>query len=90
MAKERLDNLLVARGLATSREQAKRRIMAGEVYVNGQKEDKAGSAFSEDALIEWRGDPLPYVSRGGLKLKKAIDTFGLDLAGLTCMDIGAK
>lgn len=90
MAKERLDNLLVARGLASSREQAKRRIMAGEVYVNGQKEDKAGSAFSEDALIEWRGDPLPYVSRGGLKLKKAVDTFGLDLAGLTCMDIGAS
>ncbi|MBO4290063.1 MAG: TlyA family RNA methyltransferase [Lachnospiraceae bacterium] len=90
MAKERLDNLLMARGLAASREQAKRRIMAGEVYVNGQKEDKAGSAFPEDALIEWRGDPLPYVSRGGLKLKKAIDTFGLDLSGLTCMDIGAS
>ena len=90
MAKERLDNLLVLRGLAASREQAKRRIMAGEVYVNGQKEDKAGSAFAEDALIEWRGDPLPYVSRGGLKLKKAVDTFGLDLTGLVCMDIGAS
>ena len=90
MAKDRLDNLLVARGLAASREQAKRKIMAGEVYVNGQKEDKAGSAFAEDALIEWRGDPLPYVSRGGLKLKKAVDTFGLDLTGLTCMDIGAS
>ncbi len=90
MSRERLDSLVTARGLAASREQAKRRIMAGEIYVNGQKEDKAGSLFAPDVQIEWRGDPLPYVSRGGLKLKKAVDTFGLDLKGLVCMDIGAS
>ena len=72
MAKERLDVLLVNRGLAVSREKAKAVIMSGCVYVDGQKEDKAGSTFPEEAQIEVRGNTLKYVSRGGLKLEKAI------------------
>ena len=73
--KERLDVLLVKRNLAASREKAKAVIMAGEVYVDNQKEDKAGSMFEETAKIEVRGNTLPYVSRGGLKLEKAIPNF---------------
>ena len=89
--KERLDVLLVERGLASSREKAKVLIMAGEVYVNGQKEDKAGSTFdTEKSEIEVRGKVLPYVSRGGLKLEKALKVFPINLNGKVCMDIGAS
>ena len=73
--KERLDVLLVKRNLAPSREKAKAVIMAGSVYVDGQKEDKAGSMFPETASITVRGHELPYVSRGGLKLEKALQVF---------------
>jgi 23S rRNA (cytidine1920-2'-O)/16S rRNA (cytidine1409-2'-O)-methyltransferase len=88
--KERLDVLLVTRGLQESREKAKRTIMAGIVYVNGQKEDKAGAVFPEDCEIEIRGSVLKYVSRGGLKLEKAIHEFGVDPSGKVCIDIGAS
>lgn len=88
--KERLDVLLVQRGLASSREKAKALIMSGIVYVDGQKEDKAGTAFDGSADIEVRGHTLPYVSRGGLKLEKAVANFGLDLKGKICMDVGAS
>lgn len=90
MKKERLDILLVERGLAESREKAKRSIMAGIVYVNGEKEDKAGSSFPADAEIELRGSSLRYVSRGGLKLEKAIREFGVSPEGKVCIDIGAS
>lgn len=89
--KERLDVLLVKKGLAPSREKAKAVIMAGSVYVDGQKEDKAGSVFDEEsAQIEVRGHALPYVSRGGLKLEKALKAFPIMLTDKICMDIGAS
>ena len=88
--KERLDVLLVKRNLAESREKAKALIMSGNVYVNGQKEDKAGTTFEETAPIEVRGSTLKYVSRGGLKLEKAMDRFGVRLDGKVCMDVGAS
>ena len=88
--KERLDILLVNRNLAPSREKAKAIIMAGIVYVNGQKEDKPGAAFDMTADIQVRGSTLPYVSRGGLKLEKAVDCFGVELEGKICMDVGAS
>ena len=88
--KERLDVLLVNLGLADSREKAKRLIMEGIVYVNGQKEDKPGQSFDIYAPIEVRGNTLPYVSRGGLKLEKAVKCFELDLQDKVCMDIGAS
>ena len=88
--KKRLDILVTERGLAESREKAKTFIMAGQVYVDGQKADKPGDTFSEDAAVEVRGKGLPYVSRGGLKLEKAMREFGLQLQGRTCMDIGAS
>ena len=89
--KERLDVLLVKKGLAPSREKAKAVIMAGSVYVDGQKEDKAGSVFDEEsAQIEVRGHVLPYVSRGGLKLEKALKVFPITLTNKICMDIGAS
>ena len=88
--KERLDILLVKRGLAPSREKAKTMIMEGNVYVNEQKEDKAGSMFSEQVQIEVRGKTLKYVSRGGLKLEKAIEQFAITLEHKICMDIGAS
>lgn len=88
--KERLDILLVNRNLAPSREKAKAIIMAGIVYVNGQKEDKPGAAFDMTADILVRGSTLPYVSRGGLKLEKAVDCFGVELEGKICMDVGAS
>lgn len=88
--KERLDVLLVKRNLAESREKAKALIMSGIVYVNGQKEDKAGTTFEETAPIEVRGSTLKYVSRGGLKLEKAMDCFGVRLDGKICMDVGAS
>jgi 23S rRNA (cytidine1920-2'-O)/16S rRNA (cytidine1409-2'-O)-methyltransferase len=88
--KERLDVLLVKKGLAPSREKAKIMIMEGNVFVAGQREDKAGSTFPEDAVIEVRGSSLKYVSRGGLKLEKALASFPIDLNGCVCMDIGAS
>ena len=88
--KERLDVLLVNRGLAQSREKAKAIIMSGIVYVDNEKEDKAGAAFPDTALIEIRGTTLKYVSRGGLKLEKAMDCFGVELRGKVCMDVGSS
>jgi 23S rRNA (cytidine1920-2'-O)/16S rRNA (cytidine1409-2'-O)-methyltransferase len=88
--KERLDVLLVNAGLAPSREKAKAIIMAGCVYVNGQKEDKAGASFDEKAQIEVKGSTLKYVSRGGLKLEKAMQNFDISLEGKVCMDVGAS
>ncbi len=89
--KERLDVLIVKNNLAESREKAKAIIMSGIVYVNGVKEDKAGAAFDSDtAQIEVRGSTLKYVSRGGLKLEKALEVFPIDLTGATAMDIGAS
>ena len=88
--KKRLDLLMVERALAPSREKAKAYIMSGDVYVDGQKEDKAGTMFKEDVKIEVRGNTLPYVSRGGLKLEKAMNNFGVSLDGKVCMDVGAS
>ena len=88
--KERLDVLLVKKNLAESREKAKPVIMAGIVYVDDQKEDKAGSMFEETAKIEVRGSTLKYVSRGGLKLEKAMTHFGVTLDQKICMDVGAS
>ena len=88
--KKRLDLLMMERALAPSREKAKAYIMAGNVYVDGQKEDKAGTMFQETVKIEVRGNTLPYVSRGGLKLEKAMNHFGVELDGRVCMDVGAS
>lgn len=88
--KERLDILMVSRGLAASREKAKAVIMAGDVLVDGQREDKAGTMFPDTVEITVKGNPLPYVSRGGLKLEKAMTHFGLVLEGRVCMDVGAS
>lgn len=88
--KQRLDVLLVEKGLAPSREKAKAIIMAGIVYVDGNKEDKAGTTFPENAVIEVKGKTLPYVSRGGLKLEKAMQKFPITLDGKVCMDVGSS
>ncbi len=88
--KERLDVLMVNRSLAESREKAKAIIMSGNVFVDGQREDKAGSTFHEEVRIEVRGNPLRYVSRGGLKLEKAIARYGITLADKICMDVGSS
>jgi 23S rRNA (cytidine1920-2'-O)/16S rRNA (cytidine1409-2'-O)-methyltransferase len=88
--KKRLDILVFERGLAESREKAKAIIMSGEVYVNNQKADKCGQSYSEDVEIEFRGKAPKYVSRGGLKLEKAINNFSIDLSGKITMDIGAS
>ena len=88
--KERSDVLLCNLGLAPSREKAKAIIMAGQVYVNGQKEDKAGAQFDLYANIEVRGNTLKYVSRGGLKLEKSMDAFHIDLTDKVCMDVGSS
>lgn len=88
--KERLDVLLVKRNLAGSREKAKAIIMSGIVYVDGQKEDKAGTTFPEDVQIEVRGHTLPYVSRGGLKLEKALKCFDVSVEGKVCTDVGSS
>ena len=90
--KQRLDILLVEQGLAASREKAKAMIMSGVVFVNGQREDKAGSTFDEKvaATIEIHGSTLRYVSRGGLKLEKAVEQFGFSLKDKVCMDVGAS
>ena len=89
--KERLDVLLVNMGLAPSREKAKALIMAGEVFVDGNREDKAGASFNPEGInIEVRSKQLKYVSRGGFKLEKAMDVWGIDLSGKVCMDIGSS
>jgi 23S rRNA (cytidine1920-2'-O)/16S rRNA (cytidine1409-2'-O)-methyltransferase len=88
--KIRLDVALTERNLIESREKGKALIMAGKVYVNGQKATKAGAVVTDDDNIEIRGDKLPFVSRGGLKLDKAIHTFNIDLKDKICMDIGAS
>lgn len=88
--KERLDVLLVKGGYAPSREKAKAIIMGGNVFVNNVREDKAGSTFDEKAVIEVRGNTLKYVSRGGLKLEKAMDNFNVIPEGKICMDVGAS
>ena len=89
--KERLDVILVEQGYAPSREKAKAIIMSGAVFVNGQREDKAGSTFDlTKCKLEVRGSTLKYVSRGGLKLEKAMQTWAFPLEGKTCMDVGAS
>lgn len=89
--KQRLDVMLVEQGFATSREKAKAIIMSGIVFVDGQREDKAGTTFdSEKVKLEVKGHTLKYVSRGGLKLEKAMDRFGVQLEGKVCMDVGAS
>jgi 23S rRNA (cytidine1920-2'-O)/16S rRNA (cytidine1409-2'-O)-methyltransferase len=87
---ERLDIYLYRTGLAESRERARAYILAGIVYVNGERADKAGFAVPQEENVEVRGNTLPYVSRGGLKLEKALQAFNVNLAGLVCMDIGAS
>ena len=88
--KKRLDVLMVEQGLAPSREKAKALIMAGQVYCQEEKCDKAGMTLPEDAILTVKGQGLKYVSRGGLKLEKGIREFGFDLSGCVCMDIGAS
>lgn len=88
--KKRLDVLVFEKGFAESREKAKAIIMAGEIYVDNQKADKCGQSYNEDVNIEFRGTAPKYVSRGGLKLEKAINNFYLDLKGKVTMDIGAS
>lgn len=89
--KERLDVILVKQGFAPSREKAKAVLMAGNVFVNGQREDKAGTTFDESRIqIEVKGSSLKYVSRGGLKLEKAMAEFPISLTHTVCMDIGAS
>lgn len=88
--KERLDVLLVKRGLAESREKAKAIIMSGNVFVKEQREDKAGSTFDSEVPIQVRGNLMPYVSRGGYKLEKAVEQWGIALQGKVCMDVGSS
>ena len=88
--KERLDVLLVKRGLAESREKAKAIIMTGNVFVKDQREDKAGSTFEPDVAIEVRGTPMKYVSRGGYKLEKAVELWQVPLQDKVCMDVGSS
>ncbi len=89
--KERLDVILVRQGYAASREKAKALLMAGNVFVDNQREDKAGTLFDESKIkIEVKGRPLPYVSRGGLKLERALGQFPIVLQDKVCMDIGAS
>lgn len=90
MKKLRLDQIVFDRGHAESREKAKALIMAGAVFVNGEKQTKPGTPVSDDAEIEVRGEKLPFVSRGGLKLQKALQVFPIDPTGLTCIDCGAS
>ena len=90
MKKVRLDQLVFDQGLSESRERAKAIIMSGVVYVNGQRADKPGAQVAPDAKIEVRGNTLPYVSRGGFKLEKALRVFPIDPTGLTCIDCGAS
>jgi len=89
MSKQRLDTLLVARGLADNKSRAQAAIMAGEVTVNGKVMTKAGNPVPEDAEVEMK-EKMPYVSRGGLKLAHALQEFGIDAKGLVCLDVGAS
>jgi 23S rRNA (cytidine1920-2'-O)/16S rRNA (cytidine1409-2'-O)-methyltransferase len=88
--KKRLDQLLVERGLAESRAKAQAAIMAGLVFSNEKRLDKPGTSVAEDLALEVRGQPHPWVSRGGLKLAHAIEAFGIDVAGKTAIDVGAS
>lgn len=88
--KRRIDALITERGLADSREKAKRFVMAGLVFVDGERCEKPGTIVAEDVQIELRGEDCPYVSRGGLKLEAALNTFEIDVAGLICLDIGSS
>lgn len=90
MAKVRLDQRVFELGYADSREKAKALIMAGQIYVDGQKQSKAGTPVADDAAVEFRGEKLRYVSRGGLKLEKALSVFSIDPAGCDCIDCGAS
>lgn len=90
MAKKRLDQLVVEYGIAESREKAKALIMAGQIYADNQKADKPGTTYGDDVKIELRGNKLKYVSRGGLKLEKAMTAFRLNLDGKITMDVGAS
>ncbi|HEY8041415.1 MAG TPA: TlyA family RNA methyltransferase [Polyangiaceae bacterium] len=90
MAKARLDQLLVTRGLAPSRARAQAIVLAGDVFVGGARVDKAGALVPADAVVEVRGADHPYVSRGGVKLAGALDAFGLDVRDLGCLDLGAS
>ena len=89
MSKQRLDTLLVARGLADNKSRAQAAIMAGEVTVNGKVMTKAGNPVPEDAEVEMK-EKMPYVSRGGLKLAHALQEFGIDAKGMVCLDVGAS
>ena len=88
--KTRLDVYLTEQGYFPTREKSRAAIMEGLVFVAGQRSDKAGNMISEDAHIEIKGDVCPYVSRGGYKLEKALDVFGIDVRGLSCIDIGSS
>jgi 23S rRNA (cytidine1920-2'-O)/16S rRNA (cytidine1409-2'-O)-methyltransferase len=90
MAKVRVDQLLVDRGLAESRAKAQALVLAGSVYVREQRVDKPGTAIPADSALEVRGEKLPYVSRGGVKLAGALDAFAVDPRGLSCLDVGAS
>lgn len=88
--KQRIDILMVEKGLVSSRERAQAEIMAGNVFVNGQRADKAGEKYNVQVNVEVRGEAIPYVSRGGLKLEKALASFNINLDGKVCIDIGAS
>jgi 23S rRNA (cytidine1920-2'-O)/16S rRNA (cytidine1409-2'-O)-methyltransferase len=90
MPKVRIDQLLVARGLAPSRQRAQAVVLAGEVFVGGARVDKAGTLVDAQAAVEVRAPDHPYVSRGGVKLAGALDAFGVDVRGLRCLDLGAS
>lgn len=90
MKKQRLDQLVFEKNLTDSRERARTSIMAGLVFVNGKKETKPGSFVDPDAEVELRGERLRYVSRGGLKLEKALKVFPIDVKGAVCVDCGAS
>ena len=90
MEKNRLDLILYNKGLFESREKAKAAIMSGIVFVDGERADKPGTIYKEDCAIEIKGKTIPYVSRGGLKLEKAITEFNIDLTDLACVDVGAS
>jgi 23S rRNA (cytidine1920-2'-O)/16S rRNA (cytidine1409-2'-O)-methyltransferase len=90
MPRERIDRVMVARGLAESRERAQALLMAGKVFVRGQRVDKAGTPVSDDVVIEVQGDACPYVSRGGLKLAGVLDVLRIDPRGCVCLDVGAS
>jgi 23S rRNA (cytidine1920-2'-O)/16S rRNA (cytidine1409-2'-O)-methyltransferase len=90
MKKKRLDHLLIERELFETRARAQARIMAGDVFVDGQRRDKAGQRFADDVAIEVRGEGIKYASRGGLKLEAALDAFGYDCADQVVIDVGAS